>query len=166
MLAWLKSWFRSQDPFDAYQPGERLIYKYFDGTKMVRADPLVLYKWYAFHGPELLVDLKVSGSPSKDANSAHTSAVAKIREMFEVKTLKEGGLSDFEVMDLLDHFLYYCDHIKKKSNRLRTPSTPSAASNGTSQDGQASFSTLASGSAASVPGTGKPEPSPMGQPSP
>ena len=166
MFAWLKSLFTAKDPLEIYQPSERLIYKYFNGESLVLADPLQLYKKVMHCGAELSVDLKVSASQSKAAAQGHDKAVAKIRDVFGLKPFDQGGLSELECLDLLDHFLYFCDHIKKKSNPLRTMSTPSVGLNGTSETAPITPSTSDSGSAEKEPSTEKPEPSVMEPPLP
>ncbi len=134
--SWLKSLFTKSatstnpDNFDVYHPKERLIYRYWNGHQQIFADPLCLYRRMLTKGPELSIDMKVSTSPMKDAHEAHVRMLAKIREIFCIEDFeKDGmGLTELETVELLNHFLVYCDLLKKKSNPTPTLSTPTAAS--------------------------------------
>lgn len=126
-FGWPWGWFRKNDEDDAiFSLGERLIYRYNDGKKMVQADPLRLYKAVMTVGPELEIDIKVSKSPSKDAAAAHEQALLKIRKVFGVKPLEEGGLTEIETFRLFDHFMSFCGIKKKDTNGL--PTSPEAPS--------------------------------------
>lgn len=107
---------KEQPETGVYRLQDRLIYKYWNGNEEIIADPLVLYKKMMARGPELSIDIKVSTSISKDADKAHDQAILKIREIFSVKSLDEGGLTELETVQLLDHFLLYCEEIKKNSS--------------------------------------------------
>ena len=120
MLGWLIKSFRGNGAIDSFHPGERLIYNYFDGRGMVRADPMVLYKRVKERGPSLAIDAKVAKSPSKDAAEHHGKLVVAIREVFHLAPFDQGGLTDLEATELLDHFLYYCDNVKKNLSRPAT----------------------------------------------
>lgn len=153
MFAWLRKWF-GQDDFDQYRPRERLIYQYFNGREAVRADPMLLYKKLMEVGPELDIDIKVANSPSKDANKAYESMVAKIRQVFDLKPLADGGLTETETVELLDHFIRYNESIKKKVKTSPTSSTSLAAS---ATANSATNGSTACGSAASVASTSRPK---------
>ena len=148
----------AEEPYDIYRPKERLIYQYWDGSKMVCADPMVLYKRMMAVGPELSIHIKVSQSTSKDAGKAHEALVVKTREIFSVKTLDENGLTEVEAIELLDHFLTYCEHVKKNSSAFLTSSTSSAPSE-SSGESPSTGNSSASGSTAEGPSTAEPEPS-------
>ena len=106
MWNWIKSWFVSnKEHLDLYHPKQRVIYHFWDGKKVVDADPMPIYKAMMTVGPELSVDLKVSNSVSKDAGKAHDAAIVKIRKIFRVKSLDEGGITEAECVQLLEHFL-------------------------------------------------------------
>jgi hypothetical protein len=109
------------DRYDVYLPNERLIYQYFDGTKMVVGDPHELYRKVGSKGAELSSNMMAARVPqSKFAEKAHKQLVEDIRNIFGIKTLAEGGLSELETTELLDHFLMFCDIIKKNSNPSTT----------------------------------------------
>lgn len=149
------------DRYDIYQPAERLIFEFFDGSKVVKADPMRIYKRIMACGTELSTDQKLAVSPSKDAVKGHENMLKKIREIFDIKPLEEGGLTEFETAELLDSFLLYAHMIKKNSSPTTTiqeeasqptpPPTKEAENPTTSNDS-------ASGSTGGVPFTGQPRP--------
>lgn len=126
MFQWLRRWFQQDEKYDLYYPKERRIYAYFDGRQMRHADPIVLYRRMADIGPELNVDLNVATSPSKDAGHAQKELVVKICSIFDVKPFgSEGGLTEVELLDLLNHFMTYVGMVKKNGP---TPPMSSASS--------------------------------------
>lgn len=124
LLRWL---FGKRKTYDIYHPRERMIYHYFDGQKVVHADPLQLERKLMDVGPELSIDMKVAKSISKDAAKAHTEMVKKCREIFNVKSVEEGGLTELETVLLLEHYLAYTDEVKKNWSRIVTPPTATSA---------------------------------------
>ena len=165
----------SEDRFGLYHPREREIYEYFDGDKLVKADPMVIYKRIMARGQEISVDITVARSPMKGADKAHDSLIKKIREVFNVKPLSEGGLTEQETMDLFDDFLVYVDAIKK--NTTPPPDLPEETSPSTSSPtapfgGESSApapdtkSSSDSGSTSSETSSAPPPQSPTGPPSP
>ena len=132
---WLKSLFKrgaSNAPrFDVYSPEERAIYSYNDGEKIVRADPLTLYRKIMEVGPSLAIDLKVSTSTlmkEADKTKAHYSLLKQIREIFNLKSFEEGGLTELETVEILDHFMTYSNDLKKKQKMNVTLSNNSGVS--------------------------------------
>lgn len=174
MIARLKRFF-GKEPEEApgsYRPEEMQIYRYWNGTRTVAADPVALYKRVMDVGPELAVDMKVSVSPLKDAGAAYEKMVAKIRGIFNLPPLKDGievdgTLSDAAAASLLDDFLGWCEQLKK--NLSPTPTSAEATSPSTAstrEDGPPTSNTSASGSTASEPSTAPPSPSPTEPASP
>ena len=161
MFGWLTNLFRKNtdddETFGLYHPKETLIYTYWNGQKLIKADPLTLYKKMMEQGPDLQTVIKVASSIHKDASKAHTEAVSRIRSIFNVKSYEEGGLTEIQTMDLLDNFLTFSGFSKKNSNpspissgETSGPSDPSPVGNPhTPNSGD-------SGSAAAVPPTDSP----------
>lgn len=139
-------WFKKKCSYDVYQPSERLIYSYFDGQKTVKADPMELYKKTMAVGPELAIDIKVATAPIKGNKEAHESMLKKIRGIFSLKTLHEGGLTEIETVNLFDHFMTYCETVKKNSPISATSSTPAVDSKDTSKENQATSNSSGCGS--------------------
>lgn len=176
---WIKSFWPKRsdnlDRFGLYHPREREIYEYFDGDKIVKADPMVLYKRVMAKGPEIAIDMSVARSPLKAAGKAHDDLIRKIRDIFNVKPLDVGGLTEQETMDLFDDFLIYVDAVKKNTTPPPTsqegtlpPTSPSTAPSG---DGSSALdppspSSSDSGSASNGSSTDTPPPSPTEQPLP
>ena len=143
---WLKSLFASdsKDPWDLFHPQDRLIYRYFDGTKIRRADPQVLWSKIMNKGPDLFIPLKVADSISKDAPKAKQEVLTIIREIFEVEALgkETGGLNEDETGNLLDHFVEYIDNVKKN---LKPPSISSKVTSGNTPISQATNPPISNG---------------------
>lgn len=136
MFGWLKRLLgRGRKTYDIYHPKERMIYSYFNGQKVIQADPLQLERKLMDVGPELSIDMKVAKSISKDAATAHTKMVQQCRGIFNVKPIEEGGLTELETVLLLEHYLAYTDEVKKNWSPIATPVTGTSAPSGPSSEG-------------------------------
>jgi hypothetical protein len=198
LMTWLLSPFAKKRPggWDAYHPGERKIYSYFDGQGTVKADPMVLWKKYrgmkadidsnydlANAGPKLASDPNLKGEAyekitrdlREKARKGHDRYIELVRELFGVKTLAEGGLTDGEADDLIDHFLWYVFELKKNTPRTATTATGSSPTSPPPTSGAENPPTKPtsdSGSTGTDEGTGPPAPSstapdtPTGGPAP
>lgn len=166
IFSWFRSFFQRAETFDIYKPQERLIYRYFNGKDEVPADPLLLWKKVMAVGPELSIDIKVSTSPSKGAAAAHTELLSKVRGIFNLKTLDDGGLSELETVELFNHFLIYCERLKKNTSRFATSSSNSVDSVISSMEDPPTRNSSDSGSTASVPSTDVPTQPPSEPPPP
>lgn len=147
---------------DLYTPGERRIYRYFDGEKDVAVDPMPLWKRLMEHGTDLSIKLRVAYSESKANVQAHTDLVKKIREVFVLKPFEEGGLTESETVNLLHHFLTFVGVIKKNSPSSTTEpgeGTPPTSSP-SSEDAPPTRSGSDSTSTATATSTDMPPPSP------
>ena len=127
MFAWVFNLFRraNVDKVDVYAPRERIIYEYFDGEKRVKADPMILYKRIAEKKPDIIIDGKLARSIHSEAVIGHNKLMGTYRYIFNVKCLDEGGLSEPELANLFDHFLLYCETVKKNSSQSQTLSNNS-----------------------------------------
>lgn len=134
VISWLASWFRRSDGDDLYRPSQRLIYRYFDGKRTVKADPLILYKRLMEVSPELSIDAKVSLSDLKDAPKAHDALIAKVQKIFDLKPLCDGGLTQVEAINLLVHFIEYTGMLKKNSSPPATSATVQSLPTESSQE--------------------------------
>lgn len=159
---------------DIYHPGERLLFRYFDGERTVQGDPLVLFRRYASKAIELGIAVKLSRSIHSDAPKGHAETQEIIRDIFFIKKPPEGNpadcggcLTEVETVDLLERFLEYCDGVKK--NMSQTPISAAATSPIIAPSPAAASPTSSisdSGSTASGPPTGPPGPSPTASESP
>lgn len=162
MFGWLRR-FWGGDPPDVYRVRERQIYRYFDGQKEVAADPLVLYKRVMDVRPALAVDIKVARAGMMGSKEAHEAVLGYVRQVFNLKPLADGGLTEAEALGLLDHFLAYVDGVKKNTRPSATSAAEtSEASPSSSGEGPPTPSTSDSGATASGPSTGTPGPPPSG----
>ena len=159
-------WFKKDDG-SYYRPKERLIYKFFDGEKDRKADPLELHKRMMERSADLYRTINLARSQSKDARQGHDEMIKHIRYIFGVKPLGEGGLTEQECMDLLDHFTDFCDGVKKNSPTSPTlPKGTSATSNSSPEENPPTPNSSDSGSTESEPSSAKPEPPTSGSESP
>ncbi len=148
---------------DVYQPKERFIFKYFNGEKMVVADPLVLYKRIQGKATELSTDMSAASFPGyKKADDAYENLSNNLRTIFRIKPLEEGGLTPTELEDLLNQFLEYSNWAKKKWNLIPiSPTETSASTDSSSADASATSNTTASGSTEKESKTDVPTSSPL-----
>lgn len=162
------SWLRGQRD-DVYRPRERRIWTYFNGERMVVADPQMLWSAIVAVGPSLSLDFKVAASISQDAPNAHTRVVATIRRIFKLRDMvdgfelpQEGTLTNGEACDLFDAFVIYVQKLKKNSPPTaifaETTSPPIASS---SAEGPATKPGSPSGSCATATNIASPAPSAM-----
>ncbi len=153
---------------DLFQPEERLIFKYFDGsTTLVKADPLVLYRKMMEIGPQLSIDISVARSEMNDANKAYDAMLQKMRDIFSVNSFEKGGLTESETVALFDKFNAYCEEIQKKTKRLVTSQTETPDSSPSYiPGGRPTTSGAASGSTRNVPSTAGPQQPSTATPSP
>jgi hypothetical protein len=170
---WVLAWFRDRT-LDVYHPTERVIYRYFDGVKLVAADPMVLYKKYCDVCGDLSAAAAVARSPLKDARKAHTEMMELIRGIFDLPAPPADdpkdcskSLSEVETEELLTHYLTWCHEVKKNSN---PPPTSAGGTSPTTEfssgDDPATSPSSASGSTTAAPSTDAATPSPTEPPSP
>lgn len=94
--------------------GDRPVYRWFDGRDMVSADPVILHQRYSRVAVALRTDLmNMNAGPDTGvvAESHATKADATTRDVFSLRTPEEGGPSRKECLDLLQHFLRYCEEL-------------------------------------------------------
>ncbi len=139
-----------------YKPKQRFIFTFFDGEKMVKRDPLHLYKTLMDKHAIISSDYKMSISPSKKAHEGHVNMLKGMREVFGVKTVDENGLTDVEVIQLYTQFLEFSEEIKKNLPPTPPAVPPSETSPSSSGEGQTTPSSLASGSTEKCPSTSSP----------
>ena len=164
IFSWL---FSSHDPYNLYHPKETLIYKFWDGGKVIHADPMVLYGRLMDKGPELAIDYSVSVSTMKDAGDCRKKFLTKIRNIFNIKPPSEENpldcsetLTEIGLENLLVHFMEFCETLKKNSQPSPIASTiplPPFASSSIAN--QTTPNSSPSGSAANGPFIAVPGPS-------
>lgn len=145
MFGWLGRLFR-KTPKEVHPLETRLIYSYWDGTwvdgkkRIIKADPVELYKRITEVKMELGIAIKLSRSIHKDAPKGHTTLVEKIRTIFNIPPMKNGiecdnTLNDTEAAELLNDFMLFCNDIKKNWNPTSTTvKETSEATESTSDD--------------------------------
>jgi hypothetical protein len=148
-----------------FRPRRRDIFNYWDGQRKRSIDPLVAYHRMIAHescrvrDDLATVDLS-SRKPDDPALAAEAWAATErvqqmIRDMFGVKVLADGGLTQYECDDLLADFLNYMERVKKKRNPSPPPSpsteSPSSARSATKRSVVLSGSQTESSAAARSP---------------
>lgn len=159
-------WFKKKK--DIYSPEERQIFKFFNGSRIVYADPIPLWKRVADVGPILSIDIKVANSMSKDAGTAKELAASKVRKIFNLKELEngieiptEGTLTDDECFGVLNEFLEWSNRLKKNSKTTVISAEETLPSlDSSSVDSPPTKNTQASGSTVTDPKPGTPTKSP------
>lgn len=156
-LRWLLSFVES-DPI--FSEKDRLIYRYrVSANEHVSADPMTLYKKVMTKWGSIATDVTVATSPSKDNIKQSDSLLATIREIFGVKPYEEGGLTEIETADLLDHFLSWTSSLKKSTKTTMTPRTAPLRNSVPFMGGPpATANTPPSGSSATAESTAPPVP--------
>lgn len=150
--------------WDVYHPKERLIYSYFNGERLVKADPMGLYMKVMDVAGDLEGDLKVANSPLTDAPKAHKQALKTMREVFGLKELTGievvDTLSDDETIALFNHFMDYHHRLKKNTSPPATSPEETPVASVYSPDASLlTPPTTGSGPTADEPSTGPPTPS-------
>lgn len=158
------------DRLDVYLPRERAIYSYFDGQQMRHADPMVIYRKVVSKGVEIENDEMATRVPgSKFALDAHNRLIKNIREIFDVKSMEEGGLGELECKVLLDHFWTYATSVKKNSSSSGTAqeeTSPPTVQPTNEAANQGTWNTSGSGSTEKENTTKEQDQSPTPSPSP
>ena len=95
--------------------------------------------------------------------------IKRLTTRIKGKPVEEGGRTELEVCALFDHFLMFCDELKKKGSHSPTSWRPLAAADSPRSSATAAPPTSPSspsGSTAAGSSTVPPEPSPTGPESP
>lgn len=164
---WIKSLFAAKDDWETYNPKERLIYRYHNGKELVAADPMVLMKKVSAVSTELSADMKVATGPQpKWAEEAREKMLAKMRTVFDLKPLAEGGLGEVETVKLFHHFMTYCNRMEKEIAPFAMLSKPWEVCKTTSEENPVTKPSSDSGSIASASSSEEPGSSNSGPESP
>lgn len=110
---------------------QRYVYRFWDGARTRVADPLACYRDLMAHEEFRIDDLKLLSIPSFMPEKARTLAKA-YRDVFKVKQVEDGGLTDVECVHNLQDFLGVA-YIQKKSGETQ-PTSPTSTDTEVSQD--------------------------------
>lgn len=159
-----------KDPFGGgYKPRERLIYRYFNGSEVVAADPFPL-QMGLLEKEGLDQDLKIMSSQSIPLTGENgtlgtvVEIVNHVRKVFQVEPYKnangkESGLTDKECLELLGHFFGWL-MTQKKSMPDSPTSWPTMASAPSVDAASATPNTSASSATVPEPSAAAEPPSP------
>jgi len=134
MLEKLKNWF-----FARALNRHRLLFRYWDGSRHVSADPFVLLRRMLNTTKfDADADVKALALPDPAIVAKKIGFIAEgIREIFDLKPFEKGGLSELECVNLLMTFSDFLNSVKKNgaSSLISSPFTVPAKTDPASGDG-------------------------------
>jgi hypothetical protein len=152
---------RKSEPAIHYTPGERKIFRFFNGKKIVGIDPLPVQFAFQEYPGDIERDAKMLSITSPEAQAEVAEAfrrmVGHVRRAFHLEPYDDerGGLTDQECVDLFGAFTAFLADIKKKAGISVTPSRPVIR-----PVGSATANTSGSSSTVPAASTDRPSPSP------
>ena len=97
----------------------RYVFKFWNGHRTVFADPMVI--WRALQSNE---DFREDDFRLMKVEALRDKIIGKVagitREVFELKSVHDGGLTELECLDLLKAFMMYSGFQKKSGDRMQT----------------------------------------------
>jgi hypothetical protein len=120
MIEFFKNWI-----FRTVVNKHRLLFRYWDGSRYVSADPFVIFRALVNtekFDPE--TDIKALQIPDPKIISKKISYIAEgVREIFNLKPFDQGGLAELECVNLLTQFSEFMNAVKKngESNQISLP---------------------------------------------
>lgn len=125
LFSWLGSFFKGEpESFGVYNPRQRILYRYHDGTKEVVADPLVLYREIMKDHKQIYEDLHKANDDGPSWEAAQQRLMEKLCSVFKVKRFAEGGRTDGEIISLFLHFMRYCYELHNRSKTITDANPP------------------------------------------
>jgi hypothetical protein len=101
----------------------RYVFKFWNGHRTVFADPMVI--WRALQSNE---DFREDDFRLMKVEALRDKIIGKVagitREVFELKSVHDGGLTELECLDLLKAFMIYSGFQKKSGDRMQTSQPP------------------------------------------
>jgi hypothetical protein len=135
--------------FGVFRPKERLIYRYHDGQRDRLGDPLeIVRRLTGRDGFSLDIDGKLAFGETPEAPKALERLVEAVRDVFGVKRLEDGGMTESECLGLLLHFMEYVAEVQRDLAPLPTSPVPTGCPAG---NGSTTTRSSDCGSTASAP---------------
>jgi len=129
MFSWFANLFSDQSSDGVFVPPKRVTYRYWNGQRMVRGDPLALLRALAASDEfNFDVDAKLAAADGELAIKASQRIVAGVRKAFGIQPVDAGGLEDRDCDALLIHFMEWNDSQKKSGEFSRTSAKPARGS--------------------------------------
>jgi hypothetical protein len=100
---------------EAFSDKQRQIFRYWDGAKVLRADPAVILQEMSAH-PTTNFDTEPRIMRQQDTfgQEAYDSVLVGIRDVFKLKPISEdGGLTEIETLDVWIKFQEFITGLKK-----------------------------------------------------
>jgi hypothetical protein len=128
MTGWLARLFRRRDAF-GYLPNERDIFKYHDGTRRRRGDPLAIQRALILDPEfEIAIDPGVAAVPTPEGLKAAARTIAAVRKAFGVPEFAAGGLTDTGCLILFTQFGQFVGALREAAGPLASSPGPTPAS--------------------------------------
>ena len=97
----------------------RDIFKYFNCQRVVKADPLVLWRALQQNEDYRQEDFKLLKAPAL-RNEIIGKLAGIVRQVFGVQLPEDGGLTELECLELLQSFILYAGLQKKSTEPMPT----------------------------------------------
>lgn len=117
MFNWFRRWRQNRG---------RAIFRYWDGQKFRCADPITLWRAIKAHPRFNLENHPVMHDAGDD--EATLICLEATRDIFGVKPVEAGGLTEIQTLDLLGSYFDWVHEVKKNISSSVTLSAPTPAS--------------------------------------
>ena len=102
---WLQQWRRRRSG---------IYFRYFDGQRVRYGDPLQLYRAFVHHPANLAVLAPAVDEQKEPETSQFLQAICEIFGLWRYDPVAGRGLTDAEILGVVDQFYRYLDEVKKK----------------------------------------------------
>lgn len=122
----------------------RLLFRYWNGSRFVSEDPFTLLRALVSSSKiDLDSDLQLLDVPDIKVVTRKVGQLAEeIREIFQLKPLSNGGLSELECVNLLIQFINYLERVKKNGDARLTSDTSSDSATENEASGSADLNAM------------------------
>jgi hypothetical protein len=128
VIRWLKRLFGRRDAF-GYRPTERDIFRYYDGRRERRGDPLAIQRALVLDPEfELAIDPGIATVPTPEGIRAAGRTVAAVRRAFGIPAFEEYGLTDAGCLVLFAEFGEFVKGLREAAGPLASSPGPTPAS--------------------------------------
>jgi len=103
----------------------RFIFSYWNGSKIVKADPMVLWRSLQQHADFSEADFRLMKVDALRDSLVHKLANV-VRDVFDIKSPDDGGLTELETLEVLRSFIEYTGFQKKSGEPMQTLQQPAA----------------------------------------
>lgn len=97
----------------------RFIFSYWDGSRIAKADPMVLWRSLQQHADFSEADFRLMKVDALRDSLVHKLANV-VRDVFNIKLPDAGGLTELETLEILRSFIEYTGFQKKSGEPTQT----------------------------------------------